>query len=189
MLNQSESESQKASLDIESLIKKELRETVSTYLSKYGKTLDQKLGLTRDDLMNDIREQVWKGLLTHNPKGRANLKTYLNTLIKNRFGVLFKRSKIKKNNMVNYYADVYSTTGIEEEHLITEETGETVFMRRQLIMQDLNYLSPQDRMVYQELVLGNRLEEMVKSLKLQRHLVIGSINRIDEMLRRRTRGD
>lgn len=170
-------------------MKGELRETVATYLKKYSVTLDQKLGLTRDDLLNDIREQVWKGILTHNPAGRANRKTYLNTLIKNRFGVLFKRSKITKNNMVNYYSDVFSTTGIEEEYLVTEETGETIFMRRQMIKDDLKRLAPEDRLVYGELLLGNRLEEIMKNLGLTRPAATGAIMRIDEMTRKRKRGE
>lgn len=168
----------------------ELRETVSTYLKKYGHTLDQKLGLTRDDLLNDIREQIWKGLLTHSPSGRANLKTYLNTLIKNRFGVLFKRSKILKNNMVNYYSDVYATTGIEDEHLITEETGETLFMQRQVIMQHQAALCVQDRIIYEELLLGNNLHEIESKLELTRPVIIGAINRIDTIIRARSsKGD
>jgi DNA-directed RNA polymerase specialized sigma24 family protein len=185
MLDQSAPERQRASNEIERLIKEDLRETVATYLRKYSGTLEQKLGLDKGDLLNDIREQIWKGLLTHRPEGGANLKTYLNTLIKNRFGVLFKRSKIKKNNMVSYYADVYSSVDVQEEHMVTEETGETVFMRRQIVSQYLAQLSEVDRGVYQELILGKRLEEMVKSLSLPRPLVIASINRIADLANKR----
>lgn len=166
-------------------MKTDLRDTVSTYVSKYSKTLDNKLGLTKEDLLNDIREQIWKGLLTHNPDGAANLKTYLNTLIKNRFGVLFKRSKIKKNNMVQYYADLYSSGSIDDEYLITEETGETIFMRRQIIMEDQLNLHPQDRLVYEDLLIGRNLEEMAKAHNLPRSRIISSINRIDEVIKNR----
>lgn len=185
MLKQSAEENRKASIDIERLMKTDLRDTVSTYLSKYSKTLDAKLGLSKEDLKNDIREQIWKGLLTHNPQGRANLKTYLNTLIKNRFGVLFKRSKIKKNNMVQYFAELSNCGSIEDHYMVTEETGETIFMRRQVIMEDQLNLLPQDRMIYEDLLLGRNLQEITAAHKLPRSIVIGSINRIDEVIKRR----
>ncbi len=187
MLSQSAEENQKSSHDIEKLIKIDLKDAIHTYLSRYSRVLDQKLGLTREDLMNDIREQVWKGIITHNPSGKANLKTYLNTLIKNRFGVLFKRSTLKKNNMINYYADVYALDNLEEEHLISEETGETLFIQRQSIMRDLGALSDFDQTVYQELRQGKTLDEMEQSLCTPRSCITGAIIRIDSMARRRRR--
>jgi DNA-directed RNA polymerase specialized sigma24 family protein len=190
MLNQSAEENLKASHDIERLLTKDLKDTVKHYVQKYGKTLERKLGLTKDDLLNDMREQIWKGLLTHNPNGRANLKTYLNKLITNRFGVLYKRSTIQKYNTIQYYADVFTTSGIDEESLITEETGETVFERRQIVMQDQARLSKTDRLIYESLILGRNLEEMTQVHKLPRSMVIRAINRIDTMIRARIkRGD
>jgi DNA-directed RNA polymerase specialized sigma24 family protein len=187
MQSQSATANAKHSVDIEHLIDTELKDTVAYFIGKYGKTCENKLGLTRDDLLNDIREQVWKGLLTHDKDKRANLKTYLNRLIKNRFGVLLTRSTIPKYSNVDYFADVYTSTGIDEEHLITEDTGETVFERRQIIMQDMATLGPQDRWIYGDLLLGRSLDEMVNAHKLPRVKVIASINRIDDMIKRRAR--
>ena len=163
----------------------DLSQTVSVYLAKYSKTLESKLGLTKDDLLNDIREQVWKGLLTYSSKGGASVKTYLNNLIKNRFIVLFKRSKIKKNNMVQYYGDLYASSSIDDEYLITEETGETVFLQRQIIGYEHTLLEDLDRNVYEDLIVGRTLDEMSKRHKQPRSAIKKSIDKIDNLLKSR----
>lgn len=183
MLNQTPEQRRLMSIEIERLMKEDLRSTIAAFVKSYGKTLHQKLGLEKDDLENEIREQVWKGLLTHNPRAGANIKTYLNNLIKNRFLTLYRRSTIKKNNMVNYYADVFATPGIDEDHLMTEENGETVFMQRQVIMHAQAALGEADRTIYEDLLLGKNLEEMMKAHGLTRVKLIESITRIDAMIR------
>ena len=184
MLKQSEKQNQKSSIDIEYLLLNDLRPTVETYIAQYGKTLDAKLGLTEDDLINDMREQIWKGLLTFNPKGAANLKTYLCTLIKNRFIVLFKRSKIRKNNMVQYYASVFESPA-DEECFLTEDTGEAAFMQRQIIKSDQMHLKGLDLLIYQDLLLGRTLLEMCKLHNASRIDVIASINKINDLIMER----
>lgn len=181
MLAQSEGAKEKLSLDIDSIMKNEMHQTIATYLGRYAHTIEQKLGLTIDDLLNDIREQIWKGLITHNPKGAANIKTYLNTLIKNRFGVLFKKSKIQKNNMVYYYDSIGDGSAFESEQF-TEETGETVFLERELFTRNLSLLSESDQLIYEDLRLGKSLEEMCRLHKLPRPQVIASVFRIAELI-------
>ncbi len=163
----------------------DLRDTINHYIGKYWRTFERRLGITKDDLLNDIREQIWKGVLTHKPNGKANLKTYLNRLINNRFLVLLKKSSIDKNNFLDYYGDLFSSTGIEEETLVTEETGETIFEKRQVIIQDMAALSDADKLVYVDLILGKSIQDIMTERKLPRIQVIGMINRIDEMIKRR----
>jgi hypothetical protein len=188
MLSQTNQQNEASGVEIERLLRTELKDTVEYYIKKYGKTFSRRLGLTRSDLLNDVREQIWKGLLTHDPSKPANRKTYMNTLIKNRFGVLLKRAEIKKYKNVTYYADVFTSTGLESE-FITEETGETVFERRQVIMNDLAMLGDDDRRVYMQLLLGSGMDEMEKATGLPRPKVIGAINRIDTMIRNRPKSD
>lgn len=187
MLSQSKEQNEAAGLRIEDLLAGELKETLRHFIGKYGKTFERKLGLTRDDLMNDMREQVWKGLLTHSPNGGANLKTWLNKLINNRFLVLLRRSTIQKHNSIDYYGDVFSTTGIDDDSLITEETGETIFEKRQVIMQEIESLSYEDKFIYMDLILGKSLSEMVSQRKIPKMQVISAINRIDDLIKRRTK--
>lgn len=188
MLSQSSEQNARASIRIEELLAKDLKDTIDFHINKFGSTFERKLGLTKDDLLNDMREQIWKGLLTHSPQGKANLKTYLNTLVKNRFRVLFRRSTINKYSCVDFYADVYTTSGIDEEHLLTEETGETVFERREIIMNDKAMLGPMDAIIYGDLLLGRTIDEMIEHNKMSRVKVTAAILRIDDMAKRRARG-
>lgn len=188
MLSQTREANQSANVRIETLLTGDLKDTIKYHIGKYGKTFERKLGLTRDDLINDMREQIWKGLLTHKSDGKANIKTYLNTLIKNRFGVLLKRSSIKKYSSVDYYGDVFATTGIEDEHLVTEETGETIFEKRQVIMQELELLNTNEKFIYADLIMGRGIEEMVKLRTLPKVEVIAAINKISALIALRSKG-
>lgn len=184
MKEQSVAEKAQSNLDIEHLLNNVVHRQVADYLDKFGATIERKLGLTEDDLMNDMREQVWKGLLTHKGNGLANLKTYLNTIIKNRFLLLYNRSTLKKYNSVDYYADAFSATGVGKEYAETEETGETLFEKRQEFMKNLVMLSTRDREIFKDLILGFNLSEMVERNKMHLSEVIGSIKRIDETVRK-----
>lgn len=188
MLNQTPAQNADANLRIEVLLTGELKDTIKYHLGKYGKTFERKLGLTRDDLLNDMREQIWKGLLTHSPSGGANLKTWLNRLISNRFLVLLKRSTIQKHNSVDYYGDVFSTTGIDDETLMTEETGETIFEKRQIIAQEFESLNKEEKLIYFDMTQGRGLSEMVEKRKMSPLKVTGMINKLSAMIASRIKG-
>lgn len=185
MIEQPAAEKAQSSTDIEHLLTNVVHRQIADYMDKFGATIERRLGLTEDDLMNDMREQIWKGLLTHKTSGDANLKTYLNTIIKNRFLVLYDRSTLRKYNSVEYYADAFSATGASKEYSETEETGETLLERRQEFIRDLVTLSEKDRTIFKDLILGFNLNEMVKRNKMQLTEVIGAIKRIDETIRKR----
>lgn len=185
MKEQSAEERTQSSLDIEHLLNNVVNKQVADYMDKFGDTIERKLGMTEDDLLNDMREQIWKGLLTHKKSGQANLKTYLNTIIKNRFLLLYNRSTLKKYNSVDYYAAPHGASGIDSEYTETEETGETLMEKRQEFMRNLVLLSNRDREVLKDLALGYGLDEMVERTGLSRVEVTSSINRIEEMARRR----
>jgi molybdopterin converting factor small subunit len=188
MLSQSQQQNAAAGEKIQALLEGELKSTVKYLIAKYGKTFERKLGLSKDDLMNDVREQIWKSLLTHKPSGKANLKTYANNVINNRFKVLLKRSTIPKYNKIDYYGDVFSTAGIDQEHLVTEETGETIFEKRQVILQELDALTDPEKYVYVDLIQGRGIDEIVTLRKMNRVQVIGTIKKIDLMISARVKG-
>lgn len=164
----------------------EYRDAIASYLKKYGQAFERRLGLTRDDILNDIREQIWKGLVTYDPSRKANKRTYLNNVLKNRMGVLLKRTSIKKYNSVDYYADVWGTPGIDPEYQETQETPESIFAHRELLMKINFYLSPFDRLVNADLIEGRGLEEMEAIHQVPRSEIIGSIKRIEALKRHLT---
>lgn len=186
MLNQTPEQKANLSVRIEHLIETDLKQTIGFYINRYKKTFDRKLGLTEDDLMNDIREQVWKGLLTWNAKGKANLKTYLNSLISNRFLTLLKKSSIDKYSSLEYYADAYAAASIDPDLTVTEDTGESVFERRQEMLKDKEVLSDdEEQKIFSDLILGYSIPEMMTRHKLARVKVISLINKINKRVTER----
>ncbi len=161
----------------------EYKEAISGYLKKYGQNFDRKLGMTKDDVLSEIREGIWKGLATYDPTKRANKRTYLNNIIKNRMGVLLQRCSIRKYNSVDYFADVWTQEGIDREYTTTDETPESIFSRRELLMKVNFALSAFDRAVNVDLQEGRGLEEMEHIHQVPRSEIIGSIRRIEALKR------
>lgn len=153
--------------------------TINYFSRKYGKALSRSLGMEKEDIENDMREQIWKGLLTHKKSGKANLKTYLNTLITNRFNTLLERSGKRKYNAVEYHAQVFDTAGVDNEYTETDETPESLLIVREEMMQDHFKLSGIERKVYIDIKLGASLQEMEKRHGITREQLITIVKRID----------
>ena len=185
MLEQTAEQRVKNSEDIERLLETDLKATIESMYSKYGEAFDHKLGMSKDDIINDMRIQIWKGLLNFRPERNVRLKTYLDNLVKNRFNTFRRRASLKKYNSVDYFKNVFSHDGVDQEHFKTEETGETILERRQELMKDLVSLTDGERRILSDLILGFTLDEMVQRNKLQLSEVISSINRIDARVRKR----
>lgn len=178
MLAQTPEQNAQAGYDIESLLRNEMSSTMSFYLNKYGMNIERRLGLTKDDLENDAREQIWKGLLTYSPCGGANLKTYLNNLLRNRFNTLLERSRKKKNNMVDYYSDAWSTPGIDPEHTETDETPETIMAERETLINLSYQLNGLELAIHGDIMFGRNIAEMEKRHKASRVAISAAIQKI-----------
>ncbi len=125
--------------------------------------------------------------MTHNQAtGGANLKTYMNHIIKNRFRTLGDRCKTPKFKNLTHYADVYAVAGAEEQ-FVSEETPETLFEQREEIMIQLARLGDfeADKIVLLHLAIGHGIRDMQTATGLSRPVIIGAINRIDAMARAR----
>lgn len=185
MLAQTEEQKQNLSIEIEALLITALKPVISYNMNKFGPLLERKLGLAPEDLLNDIREQVWKGLITWKA-GLANKKTYLNNLIEKRFLTLLRRSTLKKHNSLDYYASPQNLeTVAEQDSVVTTETGETLYERRQEMMNDLKALTGEERTVYQDLLRGCGIADMVAKHAMPRVQVVKIINSISARLSER----
>jgi hypothetical protein len=183
LLKQSPQDNARLSIEIKHWMEVEYKEAIASYIRKYGQIFERRLGMTRDDMLNDFREQIWKGLVTYDPAKKANKRTYLNNVMKNRIGVLLRRTSITKYNSIDYYADIWSTPGVESENLETNDTPESIFAYREILMK-VNYsLSAFDKLVNADLIEGRSLEEMEKRHRVPRSEIIGAIKRI-ELLKR-----
>jgi DNA-directed RNA polymerase specialized sigma24 family protein len=183
MLSQTDESRMQSSLDIEHWMKGDLKQTVDYFLSRYQVILERKLGYDRHDLLNEIREQVWKGLISHDGT-KSNLKTYLNTLIKNRFKTLYGRSTLDKFSLVDYYPDVYSNTNVDPQYTETTETGESIYEMRQTVLQDLVGLQHRERLIYEDLLCMENISTMMQKHAMTKIEVIGTINTILTKLKR-----
>ena len=170
------------SIEIERLLRNELKDTISFWTKKFANSFVKRLGLTRADLMNDMREQIWKGLLTYDKSKGANVKTYMNHIIENRFKTLADRCETPKFKNVTHFADVYASTGLDV-LMITEETPEAIFEQREDFMISLSRLNQfeSDRTVLLHLAMGHGLGEMEKATGLTRVVITGAIQRICAM--------
>jgi len=178
MLAQSEEQRAEANERIKWVLETLVPDTVEVHLKKCSATLERKLGLMPDDLLNNIRVQIWKALLTYAESNRTRLRTYVNKIIENEFKVLLRRASLKKYNSVEYYADVFTSTGIDQDHFFTEETGETIFERRTEFEKIEAMLSDVDRLILAGLSEGQTIAELTKLTQRSRIEIIGAINRI-----------
>lgn len=169
-----------------------MADTIAFHIRKYGATFEEKLGLSQDDLVNDAREQIWKGLLSHDINGAANLKTFLSFILMNRFRDLARKASLPKYNSVQYYADVFLVSASEEGAMLTEETGESIYEARQQLAIYLTLLTEVDREIYTYLLQGYSLAEMVQAHNkahpkspVTRVSIIAGINRVQDAVTQR----
>ena len=177
-----------SSVEIESILTNEMESTINYFIGKYGSALDRALGMEKDDIVNDMREQIWKGLLTHKVSGTANRKTYMNKLVTNRFNTLLERSRKKKYTSLEYHSDVWETGGGDPEYTETEETPESLLLLREAVMQDCFHMSDTEQEIYMYLKMGASLREMEKQQSMTRQELIAIIGRIDSLLTRGANG-
>lgn len=129
-------------------MKNDLKEFINVNIRKYGTTFKNKLGLSTDDLLADVREQVWKGLVTHNPNMKAKVTTWVYKLIDNRFKLLYRRSRITKFNSIDYYPTWTDCPGLDSVYLTTDETSEDLVSKREAmahVVAELNSLPDKTR--------------------------------------------
>jgi DNA-directed RNA polymerase specialized sigma24 family protein len=188
MLAQDEQAKLVASAQIEEWMKGELSSTIRHYIRKYGATFDRKLGLAKEDLENEIRMEIWKGILSYN-KSKAKLKTYLNRLIHNRFLTLYARSELGKNNMVDYFADVFATERVCESDKVTYENAESILEQRESVMEGLMGLQSElEFAIVRDLIVGETLTSMEQKHKVPRAVVIAAITKIEKLIQGDTHG-
>lgn len=136
--------------------------------------------------MNEIREKVWRALLTYDPAKKANLHTYVNRVIENYFSWKLRQSSLKKHNSLDYYSDVFTSVAPgDPDEFITQETGETQFERRHEFMKDLAFLNEADRVILTGLAQGYNMADLVEMSGRPRPEVTAAVNRIAVLIKKR----
>lgn len=164
---------------------KELKKLIDFNIRRYKKTFDSKLGMDENDIRSDIMFQVWKGIVTHKKNKKANLKTYVSTLIANRFKLLAKKSAAKKFSIITYM-DSPSDKFMSTEDIDTFESCETLFDKREQVMRNLGNLSEIEQKVMLDLIGGYNLRQMVERNGMNLPSLIAAIKKIEAQISKRS---
>ncbi len=110
--------------------------------------------------------------------------TYLNTLVRRRFLTLYTRSELPKNNMVDYYPDVFGLEQIPEEQKVTAETASTLLEKRETLMEVITIAENDlEFAIVRDLVVGESLSAMEKKHKVSRAVLVSVIKRIEKIMK------
>lgn len=162
---------------------------MKAYLKKYRAIFERKLGMNDDDILNDLREEVWKALLTFRPEAGVKLTTYVNKLIHNRIYELYKKCTLKKHSHLDYFSDVFSIKTTNNEEFQTDETPQTIFEVRERWKQKLADRSHVDQLVISGVLSGMDLTAMEKKFQIDRVTLTRSIKEIAEFVEKFWHGD
>lgn len=160
----------------------ELKSTIDFNLIKYGPLIERRKGLDRGDLLSEVRECIWKGLVTFKSNGTANIKTYLNHCVNNRFKTLARLSQTRKATSLDYHENVYETAGVSEE--ATYDNGESHYASVEQSERTLVELPAFERMIFGDILQGRTLEEIGTNHTLPRSKVITAVKHIHSVISR-----
>ena len=183
MVNQTEDQNRKSSEDIERLMRDPLRTHIEVWLANALWLIEGHLGFTADDLHNEIRIEIWKALLSYDPS-KSSIKTYCKRVIDNMFVSFLRQCSIPKYRSLEYMddPDPSNLAAAEARNMVTEDTGETFYQRRQELQRDLMFLDQVDSRLLQALVEGKTLGEMRKETGKTRVEIIHDLNRIQSLV-------
>lgn len=84
--------------EIEAVLKDELSYIVNKYIRAYSYAVYDTFGWTPEDLMQNVRVLLWKGLATFSDAANVKKTTYLNAILRNYFLTVSKKCKSKRNS-------------------------------------------------------------------------------------------
>lgn len=96
--NLSKSESNEIGLRVERHIKTDMAYIVNQYVNNYRHAVADTFGWTRDDLMQEVRLALSKGLATFDVSKNFKITTYLSVILFNRFVSLAKQIRATKHS-------------------------------------------------------------------------------------------
>lgn len=180
-MRQTKNQNKKNEEKITSFLTVDLKKFIDYNIKRYKKTFENKLGMDEDDIYSDMMFQIWKGIVTHDKTKKANLKTYINTLLNNRFKLLAKKSAAKKFSIITYMDCVGDNVSGNEDSVYSE-TGESLLEKREQIMQNIQSLQGIERDILKDLISGKNMEQMAERNKVPRPVLTTIIKKIDVLI-------
>lgn len=151
-----------------------MRYITSWYVKRYKIAAAAALGWSEDDLMQNIRISMWKGLATFDPSKKFKVETYLSSILEKYFSSLAKRCrsafKHKMVSMQELVGDTYDT------HIVGHEESDISWIRDQLYkLQYTTDAHGPDDLAYQKKRVAEFAERLteLELLVLQEHVISG----------------
>lgn len=166
------------SRDIAEIFKTAVKPTIDYYMSKYAAIIENRIGMTADDVTNEMNVEIWKAVLSYCPNKKANIKTYTKRLVKNRFKSLLRQSKLKKYNSLTYFSNVFESPGVDPNSFVDESTGESFFEKRNEFHKTMSYLSEPDRIILSGLMEGHDFGKLAELTGKPVIEITAALNRI-----------
>jgi len=163
------------SSQIEVLMKSDMRYVVKSWCSKYQYRAQETFGWAYDDLEQQVRIAMWKGLATFDTSQNVKLTTYLSAVIENHFKSLSKKCRSKRNARTKLLCveEVYEDKEIFVEGLDDWLSYSSSVTR---VLDQLNQLEKEVLALH--LVEGVSINTMVEKLGIKRHVVISVLKSV-----------
>ena len=90
-------------------------------LKSYKNAINDKLGVTPEDIINELRAKAWAAQADWRRDGQANLRTYMNTVVRNHMLVLAKQIGFDKYAKIEFqpvYDTVFEVDTLTPERLL-----------------------------------------------------------------------
>jgi len=160
----------KYGIKVEHLIQNEMKYIVNKYIYKYRKAVFDTFGWDTDDLLQQVRLVLWKGVATFDTSKKAKIETYCSTMLYYAFLNISKKCKTYKHSLSKLYCPEEM---FESEELIFYETGEDWVRYAQSFKVLMNTLTDNEqKVIVRYLVHGESTIDISKQTKIKKTEVI-----------------
>jgi RNA polymerase sigma factor (sigma-70 family) len=181
LINLTREESDAVGVKVEALIKKEMAYIVNQYIVKYNHAVADTFGWDRDDLLQNIRMAMWKGVATFNPDYGFKIETYLSSILSKTFSNISRQCKTQKHSRTKLYCP---ENFYESEEIIFRETGEDWVRYAQsfaVLMGTLN--RKEQKVMVRYLIHGETTSEISEKSKIKKTEVVKILKEIKEKIK------
>jgi DNA-directed RNA polymerase specialized sigma subunit len=162
--------------EIEALIKKDLSYIIYQQISRCEKMVYDIMGWSREDLLQQVRIQLWRGLAMYNSHRNVKKQTFLSVILVNYFNFLMKKITRNKNMQTCFILREDDMVNVADENKSLED----VFYQNENLKELLGKLDEtQINIFYQIFCLNKSKTNVRKMLKTSRQK---SIKLIDETI-------
>jgi len=148
-------------VEVDRLMGDELDYVVNMYVCKYRNAVRETLGWTKEDLEQEIRVALWKGLATFDKSRAVKVTTYLSATLHNLFANIAKTCKAAKNHGAQLSKEAFLLPSQEPSDPFDAECWSEYIRRFDLLMENL---TPGEVYVMRYVLLNDTIERDIEGL-------------------------